>query len=126
MMSVTKQVITDSEYAIMKILWHTEEKMTVGEVCQALAGKEWTPSTVSTLMQRLAKKGVIGFEKKGKAHYYFPLLKQAEYSVNESRSLIKKLYDGSLRNLVASLVENQAVSREEIDDLRKMFDLKEK
>lgn len=122
-MSVTKQVITDSEYAIMKVLWHTDKKMTVGEVCGTLEGKEWTPSTVSTLMQRLAKKGVIGFEKKGKAHYYFPLMKKDEYSVNETRSLIKKLYDGSLRNLVASLAENKAISKDEIDDLRKMFDL---
>ncbi len=124
-MSVTKQVITDSEYAIMKVLWHTDQKMTVGEVCSELEGKEWTPSTVSTLMQRLAKKGVIGFEKKGKAHYYFPLMKKDEYSVNETRSLIKKLYDGSLRNLVASLAENKAISKDEIDDLRKMFDLSE-
>lgn len=122
-MSVTKQVITDSEYAIMKVLWHNDKKMTVGDVCARLTGKEWTPSTVSTLMQRLAKKEVIGFEKKGKAHYYFPLMKKDEYSVNETRSLIKKLYDGSLKNLVASLAENKAISKDEIDDLREMFDL---
>lgn len=122
-MSVIKQVITDSEYAIMKILWRVDKKMTVADVCAELEGKEWTPSTVSTLMQRLAKKEVIGFEKKGKAHYYFPLMKKEEYSVNETRSLIKKLYDGSLRNLIASLAENKAISEDEIDDLRKMFDL---
>lgn len=122
-MSNKKQVITDSEYAVMKVLWNADKKMTVGDVCTELEGKEWSPSTVSTLMQRLAKKDVIGFEKKGKAHYYFPILKKEEYSVKETRSLIKKLYDGSLRNLVASLAENKAISKDEIDDLKKMFDL---
>lgn len=122
-MPAAKQVITDSEYAIMKILWRTGKKMTVGDVCAELDGKEWTPSTVSTLLQRLAKKEVIGFEKKGKAHYYFPLPEKDEYSVSETRSLIGKLYDGSLKNLVAALTENNAVSDEEISDLRKMFEL---
>lgn len=122
-MSVTKQVITDSEYSIMRILWRTGRKMTVSGVCAELEGKEWTPSTVSTLMQRLAKKGVIGFEKKGKAHYYFPLMKKDEYRVNETRSLIKKLYDGSLKNLVASLAENKAITKDEIDGLKEMFEL---
>ena len=71
-MSTVKQIITDSEYDIMKILWDSEEKMTVADVCAALDGKEWTPSTVSTLLQRLAKKEIIGFEKRGRAHFYYP------------------------------------------------------
>ena len=122
-MSMVKQVITDSEYAIMKILWNSDKKMTVGDVCEQLEGKEWTPSTVSTLMLRLAKKDVIAFEKQGKAHYYYPLLKQEEYTVNETQSLIEKLYDGSLKKLVASLAENKAISKDEINDLKKMFEL---
>ena len=122
-MSMVKQVITDSEYAIMKILWREDKKLMVGDVCNLLEGKEWTPSTVSTLMQRLAKKGVIGYEKKGKANYYYPILKQEEYNVNESRSLLSKLYDGSLKNFAASLVQSDAISKDEIDDLKKMFEL---
>ena len=124
-MSNTKQLITDSEYAIMKVLWQSTEKLTVADVCAGLSGKEWTPSTVSTLLQRLAKKEVIGFEKRGKAHYYFPILKKDEYSVNETRSLIQKLYDGSLKNLVAALTENKAISKNEIAELKEMFNLDE-
>ena len=124
-MSNTKQLITDSEYAIMKVLWQSAEKLTVADVCAGLSGKEWTPSTVSTLLQRLAKKEVIGFEKRGKAHYYFPILKKDEYSVNETRSLIQKLYDGSLKNLVAALTESKAISKNEIAELKEMFNLNE-
>lgn len=122
-MSTVKQVITESEYDIMKILWDSEEKMTVADVCAALEGKEWTPSTVSTLLQRLAKKEIIGFEKKGKAHFYYPVLKQEDYSFNETKSFLSKLYGGSVKNLVASLYENKAISKAEIAELREMFDL---
>lgn len=55
-MSNVKQTITDSEYAIMKILWSAEKKMTVSDVVKSLNGNDWTPSTVSTFLQRLLKK----------------------------------------------------------------------
>ena len=122
-MSTVKQIITESEYDIMKTLWDSEEKMTVADVCAALDGKEWTPSTVSTLLQRLAKKEIIGYEKRGKAHFYYPVLKQADYSFNETKSFLSKLYGGSVKNLVASLYENKAISKDEIAELREMFDL---
>ena len=67
-MSNTKQTITDSEYQIMKILWQSQNKMTVADVVRALAGTEWTPSTVSTFLQRLLKKGVVSCDKKGKSN----------------------------------------------------------
>lgn len=122
-MPAAKHTITESEYAIMKILWGCEEKLTVSDVCARLVEHDWTPSTVSTLLQRLAKKEIIGFDKKGKAHYYYPLLRKEEYKRSETKSLLSKLYDGSIKNLVASLYEDKEISREEIDDLKKMFEL---
>lgn len=67
-MSNTKHTITDSEYMIMKILWKSEEKMTVSDVVKELDGNDWTASTVSTFLQRLLKKDVVSCEKKGKTN----------------------------------------------------------
>ena len=73
-MSPNKHTITDSEYEIMKILWASREKLTVAHVVQALDDHRWTASTVSTFLQRLLKKEVVGCEKKGKTNLYYPLL----------------------------------------------------
>ena len=54
-MSNAKHTITDSEYSIMKILWNSEKKMTVSDVVATLDGNDWTPSTVSTFLQRFIK-----------------------------------------------------------------------
>ena len=67
-MSTVKQTITDSEYAIMRILWKAEEQMTVADVVRELDGNDWTASTVSTFLQRLLKKEVIACDKKGKTN----------------------------------------------------------
>ncbi|MBR3994536.1 MAG: BlaI/MecI/CopY family transcriptional regulator, partial [Clostridia bacterium] len=74
-MSTVKQTITDSEYAIMRILWKAEKQMTVADVVRELDGNDWTASTVSTFLQRLLKKEVIACDKKGKTNLYYPLLK---------------------------------------------------
>lgn len=122
-MSNTKQTITDSEYAIMKILWSADKKMTVADVVKALEGNDWTASTVSTFLQRLLKKEVISCEKKGKSNLYYPRLKQSEYDLSETETFLSKIYKGSVKNLVAALYENKKLSKEDMADLKKMFEL---
>ena len=122
-MSNTKQTITDSEYTIMKILWNADGKMTVSDVVSALDGNDWTPSTVSTFLQRLLKKNVISCEKKGNTNLYFPVLKQKEYDMSETESFLSKIYKGSVKNLVAALYENKKPSKEDMSELKSMFDL---
>ena len=122
-MSNTKQTITDSEYTIMKILWNADGKMTVSDVVSALDGNDWTPSTVSTFLQRLLKKNVISCEKKGNTNLYFPVLKQKEYDMSETESFLLKIYKGSVKNLVAALYENKKLSKEDMSELKSMFDL---
>jgi predicted transcriptional regulator len=122
-MSPNKHTITDSEYEIMKILWASREKLTVAHVVQALDDHRWTASTVSTFLQRLLKKEVVGCEKKGKTNLYYPLLDQTDYHLQETETFLGKLYKGSVKNLVAALYENQKLSQEDIDDLKALFEL---
>ena len=122
-MSNAKQTITDSEYAIMRILWKAEKQMTVADVVRELDGNDWTASTVSTFLQRLLKKEVIACDKKGKTNLYYPLLKQNEYDLSETENFLSKIYKGSVKNLVAALYENKKLSNEDMSDLKKMFEL---
>ena len=118
-----KHTITDSEYTIMKILWKSEKKMTVAEVVKTLDGNGWTASTVSTFLQRLLKKEVISCDKKGKSNLYYPLLKQSEYNLRETENFLSRIYKGSAKNFVAALYENKKLSKEDLSDLKKMFEL---
>ncbi len=122
-MSKNKQIITDAEYRIMKILWQSEKEMTVADVVCGLNESGWSASTVCTFLQRLLKKGVIACKKKGKTNLYYPVLGQGEYDMNETEDFLSKIYKGSVKNLVAALYENKKLSSEDISDLKKMFEL---
>ena len=118
-----KQIITDSEYQIMKILWDANEKMTVADVSAKLDGNDWTASTVSTFLQRLLKKEVVACDKRGKTNLYYPVLSQKDYDLSETESFLSKIYKGSIKNMVASLYENKKLSDDDVTDLKKMFEL---
>ncbi len=122
-MSNTKQTITGSEYEIMKILWENGGKMTVAQVTAKLSDNDWTASTVSTFLQRLLKKGVVLCEKKGKTNLYFPGISQDKYDFEETENFIAKIYKGSAKSLVAALFENKKLSKDDVSELKKMFEL---
>lgn len=120
---MAKHTVTETEYELMKVLWKAKEPISFGDILKEVAEKNWVRNTVGTMLSRLCEKGVVGFEKRGKANYYYAILKEKEYNMSETRSFLSKLYDGSIGNLVASLYENKEISKEEIDNLRKMFEL---
>lgn len=122
-MSNTKQTITGSEYEVMKILWENGGKMTVAQVTAKLSDNDWTASTVSTFLQRLLKKGVVLCEKKGKTNLYFPGISQDKYDFEETENFIAKIYKGSAKSLVAALFENKKLSKDDVSELKKMFEL---
>ena len=122
-MSNTKQTITGSEYEIMKILWENGGKMTVAQVTAKLSDNDWTASTVSTFLQRLLKKGLVLCEKKGKTNLYFPGISQDKYDFEETENFIAKIYKGSAKSLVAALFENKKLSKDDVSELKKMFEL---
>lgn len=119
-----KQTVTESEYAIMKVLWQSHDKMAVAEVARALKEQNWSDSTVSSFLQRLLKKGVVACDKKGKTNLYYPLLKQEQYNMQETEHFLARIYKGSVKSLVAALYENKKISNDDLADLRDMFDLK--
>jgi len=122
-MSEQKPYVTESEYEVMKVLWSENKKFTLADVMAAISNKDWKITTVATLLTRLADKGAISYDRKGKTHHYYPILKQEEYNVGETKTFLEKVYNGSVKSLVASLYENDELSKEDIEGLKKMFDL---
>lgn len=117
--AVTK-TITESEYEIMRVLWKLDKPVSLGEIMGEL-GDKWARNTVGTLLVRLAEKGAVEAERAGKANLYYPLIKESEYSMSETKSFLSKLYKGSIGNLVACLYENKELSDEEIESLRRII-----
>jgi predicted transcriptional regulator len=66
------------ERAIMDVLWDTASPLTVREVSERLAERELAHTTVMTVLDRLAKKGVVIQEKQDRAYRYAPAQSREE------------------------------------------------
>jgi predicted transcriptional regulator len=60
----------DLERAVMEVLWQHAPGMTVREVHEALASRELAYTTVMTVLDRLAKKGLTERERDGRVWSY--------------------------------------------------------
>ena len=117
--------ISDSELEVMRVLWQAGEPLGVNRIREALQhSRGWEATTVKTLVARLTAKGVIRQEKRGVFHYS-PLITENEYNSWATDNLIRKLYRGRARGLVAALVQSDGLTREDIEELRQLFRVEE-
>ena len=117
--------ITDSELEVMKLLWRAKDALPVTEIREQLQGsKGWEPATIKTLIARLVSKGVVHQEKRN-VYYYSPVITEKDYSSWATKDLITRIYNGKASELIASLVNSNGLSRDDIAELREMFKVEE-
>lgn len=117
--------ISDSELEIMKLLWQAEDALPVTVIRESLQlQKGWEPATIKTLIARLVSKGAVKQEKRN-VYYYSPLIGEEEYSAWATGTLIRRLYHGSAKDLVAALVRSDGLTKEDIEELGRMFRVEE-
>ena len=113
--------ITDSELEVMHVLWEADDALPISDIRKSLqARRGWESTTIKTLVQRLLGKGAIEQEKR-QVFYYRALVSEKEYNDWATTDLIRKLYKGSARELVAALVHSEELTAEDVDELRAMF-----
>jgi len=114
--------ISDAEWRVMRVLWE-RSPLTANEVVDALApSTTWKPKTIKTLLNRLIKKKALGFDRKGRAYHYYPLVDEAACVKAESRSFLKRVYGGALRPMLATFLEDADLSPEEVEELKRVLD----
>lgn len=111
--------IGESELEIMKVLWKAGEAVNSQYISSAVADKGWKRTTIATFLTRLCEKGAISAEKRGNLYYYTAVLTKKEYRRGRTKSLITDLFDGSARELAASLFE-EGLTEEDIRELREL------
>lgn len=117
------QNISSSELMIMRVLWESEKPLTVQQICDLIPDNKWAYKTVGTLLIRLCEKGAVKSEKNGRANIYSALLEKEKYTEEQTKALVKNLYNGSVKELAVSLFKAEAMTSKDIAEIKEMFDL---
>lgn len=115
--------ISEAELEVMKILWACGSATSAQIIEQLLDKTDWKPKTIQTLITRLTAKEAIRAEKTGsKAFVYAPLVGEEEYKAYANQSFLQKLYNGSVNLMLTSFIKEKKLSREELEELKKMLE----
>lgn len=114
--------ITDSELEVMHTLWDSpEDALPISDIRRTLqARRGWESTTIKTLVTRLCAKGAVGQEKR-RVFYYRALISEKEYNDWATGDLIRRLYRGKAKDLVAAILRTESLTAEDVDELRAMF-----
>lgn len=113
--------ISEAEFEVMKIIWKYAPISTNEITDRLVKTTTWSPKTIQTLIKRLVTKGVLSYEKQSRVFVYTPLVGEAEYIGQESSTFLNRFYNGNITAMVSSFIDNEKLSKAEVDELRSIL-----
>jgi len=112
--------ISEAESVVMDVLWQRSPLTSEDVVAALVPHQDWQEATVKTLLNRLLNKGAIHAEKEGRRYLYSPTLRREDWVLDESESLLARLFDGRVAPLVAHFSQHRKLSAEDVAELRRL------
>jgi predicted transcriptional regulator len=113
--------LTESEWAVIKVVWQLEP-CPAPTVQEHLAGqRDWSVSTVRTVMERMAAKGLLTSEKLRNLTLYRSAVSRQQAQLGELRYALKNAFDGALTPMVQCLLESERLDSGQLDQLEDLI-----
>ena len=111
---------TPAELEVLKVLWERGPS-TVRDVMDSLAeqGHRRAYTSVMSLMNVMADKGLLKRTPQGRAFVYSPRIDREQTLGRMIGDLWQRAFEGSASTLVSRLLDEASPSREELDEIRK-------
>ena len=114
--------LSENEWYIMQVLWE-KSSASLREICDALKeSKGWTKHAISSFLKRMQEKGAISVDESGKVKNYIAVWNKDETILEETQSIMERVYKGDLLLMVSNAVKEQKLTKEEIEELKSMLD----
>jgi BlaI family penicillinase repressor len=117
--------LSEKEESLMKIIWRLK-KAFAKEVREGLPNPRPHINTVATTMKRLADKGFLKYEDFGAAYRYSAAISKKEYTNRFVKPLLTGLFGNSIKNVVSFFAEEDEISVQELKEIIKMIEDKDK
>jgi len=110
----------DSELKVMEIIWE-KEPITAKDISLYLSDTiGWNKNTTYTIIKKLIDKKIIIREEPN--FVCTAAVNKAEVQSAETNNLIDKLYNGSKKMFFAAFLQNEKLSKDEIEELKLLIE----
>ena len=117
--------LTELHLDIMRVLWD-RGSATVADVHRALAPRGLAQATISTLLRRLEKKGVIAHDAVGREYVYRPLMSSDDAKRALVAEMSKRMLPDTVPELINALWKRRKITPEELAEVKALIEAKER
>ena len=109
--------LSAGEWRIMEQLWEKNPRTLTELVRELGPGTGWSKSTIVTMVGRLEAKGAVTYTEGGRARQYAPAVPRERAALEETESLLRRVYRGSVGMMVNTLADGRGLSDQDIEEL---------
>ncbi len=120
-MATKHHELTEAEWEIIQVVWEHQPcaAPTVQEELEAR--KNWTYSTVKTLMDRMVGKGLLSTERIRNLILYRSAITQEDARRGELLRTVKRAFGGAFTPMMQFMLESDTLSQKELTQLENMI-----
>ncbi|QOR35122.1 BlaI/MecI/CopY family transcriptional regulator [Clostridium sp. 'deep sea'] len=114
----------DAELRLMELIWQQQKQPVSAKQLSILANDEigWNKNTTYTVIKKLVAKNAVKREEPN--YICVPLISRDQVQLAETRDLINKLFEGSVKTFFSSFIKKENLTDDEISQLKDLIDKK--
>ena len=118
--------LTEAEWTVIKAIWETEPCAAPAIQEKLFAQTAWTYSTVRTIMDRMAAKGLLAAEKVRNLTLYRSAVTREQAQRSELLYALKHAFNGAMTPMVQCLLETENLGPKELAEIEALIRQKRK
>ena len=110
------------QLSLMRALWSAGQATAAEMVLALREERALAHTTVSTLLTRLEKRGVVEAERQGRQVVYRPAISESQVRQSMVSGLLANLFEGRASDLLSHLIKRDEIDPEDLARIRKLLD----
>lgn len=121
-----ESTISDSEWEVMRIIWTIEPVSSTKIIQELQAKKDWSESTIKTLLRRLVNKNLLSTTKEGHHFVYSAKVNQAQVMTEAAQELLDRMCNMHKGEVILQLLADSPISKNDLAKMKQVINQKEK
>jgi len=113
--------LTEGEWAIIQAVWDNEPCAAPTVQGELETQKNWTYSTVKTMMDRMVTKGLLKTERICNLILYRSAITKIQAQKGEIMRTVKRAFNGALTPMMQFLLDNHKLSQKQLSELERLI-----
>ena len=120
-----ESTISDSEWEVMRIIWTIEPVSSTKIIQELQAKKDWSESTIKTLLRRLVNKNLLSTTKEGRHFVYSAKVNQTQVMTEAAQELLDRMCNMHKGEVILQLLADSPISKSDLAKMKQIINQKE-